>query len=197
MNPLTAFGAKIFLYLLYKKEDFLFFRSKKYIIQWGVGTYGIPSIISFDKRSTVSVGKYVSIASNVTFLLGANHVTGLVTTYPIDRIDATKDTSDSNEIGNLEIENDVWIGYGVTIIGGIKIGNGAIIAAGAVVVDEVSPYSVVGGVPAKVIKYRFSNEYIEKLQVIKWWNWDKKVIQERQSDIYSRDIESFIKKYQP
>jgi virginiamycin A acetyltransferase len=195
MSLILAFAAKIFLFLHYKKEEYLFWRSKKYITSWGEGTYGLPSIVSFDKKSTVSVGKYVSIASRVTFLLGANHKSGMVTTYPIDRINSSKTTEDANERGNIEIGNDVWIGYGVTIIGDVKIGDGAIIGAEALVVDDVPPYAVVGGVSAKVLKYRFDDEQIRKLQAIKWWDWDRETIQERESDIYSKDVAFFIATY--
>jgi chloramphenicol O-acetyltransferase type B len=195
MNPFIAFGAKLFLYFQYKKEEFLFHRSKKYITRWGEGSYGIPSIVSFDKKSTVSVGKYVSIAGGVTFLLGANHRGGLVTTYPIDRINASKTTADANERGNIKIGNDAWIGYGVTIIGDVNIGDGAIIGAEALIVDDVPPYAVVGGVPAKVIKYRFTPEQIEKLLAIKWWDWDRKIIEQREGDIYNKDIDAFIARY--
>ncbi len=195
MNPILSFGSKIFLYFQYKKDEFLFTRSKKYIKKWGEGTYGQPSIISFDKKSCVSIGNYVSIASNVTFLLGANHKSGLITTYPIDRIDSSKTTADSNELGNIYIGNDVWIGYGATIIGDVTIGDGAIIGAEALVVDDVEPYSVVGGVPAKIIKYRFNEMQMKKLLAIKWWDWGRDKIMERQSEIYSGDINLFIEKY--
>ncbi len=195
MNIFTTFGAKVFLYFQYKKEKYLFIRSKKYISAWGEGSYGIPAITSFDQKSKVAVGKYVSIASNVSFLLGANHKRGLVTTYPIDRLNSAKNTSDANDPGNIFIGSDVWIGYGATIIGPIMVGDGAIIGAGALVVSDVPSYAVVGGVPAKVIKYRFKDDQIEKLLDIEWWNWTKKVIQERESDIYSKDIDSFIVKY--
>ncbi|MEN9337876.1 MAG: hypothetical protein RIQ41_190 [Candidatus Parcubacteria bacterium] len=196
MNSLLAFGAKVFLFFQYKKEEYLFYRSKKYIVAWGRGTYGIPSIICFDKESTLSVGNYVSIASNVTILLGANHMGGFVTTYPIDRIDSTKTAKETNERGCVTIGNDVWIGYGATILGEVRIGDGAIIGAGALVVDDVPPYAVVGGVPAKAFKYRFKEHQIEKLLSMRWWDWDVKTIEERKDDIYSRDIDAFIEKYE-
>jgi acetyltransferase-like isoleucine patch superfamily enzyme len=195
MNPFLAFFTKIFIYFSYKKEEYLFERSKKYITQWGEGTYGIPSVVSYDKRSKLSVGKYVSIASKVSFLLGANHKKNVLTTYPIDRIDATRTTTEANEEGDVTVGNDVWIGFGSTIIGPVTIGDGAIIGAGAVVVKDVPSYAVAGGVPAKVIKYRFSEVQIQKLLSIAWWNWNESVIKERQDDIYSNDIDSFIAKY--
>jgi acetyltransferase-like isoleucine patch superfamily enzyme len=195
MNIFLAFFTKVFIYFFYKKDQYLFWRSQKYIKSWGNGTYGIPSINCYDKVSTVSVGAYCSIASEVSFLLGANHKKGLVTTYPIDRIDKTKNTADASERGDLYVGNDVWIGYRATIIGEVTIGDGAIIGAGALVVDDVPPYAVVGGVPAKVIKYRFEKNQIDSLLKIKWWNWDIKTIKTRLSDVYRSDIDFFIAKY--
>jgi acetyltransferase-like isoleucine patch superfamily enzyme len=195
MNPIVAFGAKIFLYFQYKKDEFIFWRNKKYIASWGEGTYGIPLIISYDKRSTVAVGNYVSVANNVTFLLGANHRLGLITTYPIDRLNPAKTTTDSNDRGDLTIGNDVWIGYGAVLLGGVTIGDGAIIAAGAVVVDDVPPYAIVGGVPARVLKYRFGEQERESLQRIAWWNWGHEVIKSREAAMYSNDVQAFISTY--
>lgn len=195
MNPVLAFFTKVFIYFSYKKEEYLFLRSKKYITAWGEGSYGLPRINSYDHHSSVSVGGYTSIASNVSFLLGANHKLRYVTSFPLDRINKNKTVFDASEQGNIAIGSDVWIGYGATLIGEITIGDGAIVGAEALVVDDVPPYAVVGGVPAKVIKYRFTREQIEKLLAIKWWNWDRKTIENRESDIYSSDIDAFITKY--
>lgn len=93
-----------------------------------------------------------------------------------------------------KIGNDVWVGANAIIIAGVNIGNGAIIGAGAVVTKDVPPYAVVGGVPAKIIKYRFSEEQIEELEKIQWWDWDYKTICERFDDFLN--IDDFIKKYQ-
>ncbi len=78
----------------------------------------------------------------------------------------------------LKIGNDVWIGANVLILDGVTIGNGAIIAAGAVVTKDVPPYAVVGGVPAKIIKYRFNKEEIDFLEQLKWWEKDEKWLTE-------------------
>ena len=195
MNIFISFLAKLSIYLSYKKEIYLFARSKKYITRWGEGSYGIPSIISYDKHSSVAVGNYVSIASGVHFLLGANHKMGCITTYPWDKVNTTKNTFDASERGNITIGNDVWIGYGATIIGEVTIGNGAIVGALALVVDDVPPYAVVGGVPARVIKYRFSEENIKNLEAIAWWNWGKRIIEKQGDDLYSTTVEEFIGLY--
>lgn len=92
------------------------------------------------------------------------------------------------------IGNDVWTGRNVTIMSGVKIGNGAIIGSGAVVTKDIPDYAVAVGVPAKVIKYRFTEEQINALNEIKWWDWDDKTIAERFDDFL--DIEQFIKKYE-
>jgi virginiamycin A acetyltransferase len=102
------------------------------------------------------------------------------------KIDEIKTVTESSEKGNITIGNDVWIGYRATIIGEVTIGDGAIIGAGALVVDDVPPYAVVGGVPAKVIKYRFEKNQIDSLLKIKWWNWDNKEMS---------SISKFIEKY--
>lgn len=133
------------------------------------------------ERSTVSqgveIGKFCSIAKEV--ILGAyEHPVDWVTTHPLifgtlpfDFIQESllfeKVAWDGGK--SPTIENDVWIGHRAFIKNGVRVGNGAIVAAGAVVVSDVPPYAVVGGVPAKIIRYRFSANVIDKLQKLKWW----------------------------
>lgn len=195
MNPVESFFTKVFIYFWYKKDKYFFWRSKKYIKKWGEGTYGQPYVMSYDKRSTLDVGSYCSIASNVNILLGANHLLGRVTTYPLNLIDSTSTVTDASEPGSIVIGNDVWIGFGVTIVGPVFIGDGAVVGAGALVVDDVPPYSIVGGVPAKVIKYRVAENQIKDMISIAWWNWGKEKIKKSKEDIYSNDFTSFINKY--
>jgi len=123
------------------------------------------------------IGKFCMIASNVQFIMnGANHITDAISTYPFAIFGngwekAMEGKSYPNK-GNLNIGNDVWIGYNATIMAGITIGDGAIIATNSTVVKDVEPYSIVGGNPATEIKKRFSKDKIDQLLTIKWWNWD-------------------------
>ncbi len=123
------------------------------------------------------IGKFCSIAAGITFIMnGGNHLTASISSFPFaifgeDWSHAMDEKSYPSK-GNTIIGNDVWIGYNATIMPGITIGNGAIIAANATVVKDVAPYSIVGGNPAKELKKRFSDERIEELLKLQWWNWD-------------------------
>ena len=97
--------------------------------------------------------------------------------------------------GDITIENDVWIGANSTIMSGIKIGNGAIVAAGSTVTKDVPSYAIVAGNPAKVVKYRFTEEQIEKLLSIAWWDWDEQKIKDNAIDMWSDNIDGFINKF--
>jgi serine acetyltransferase len=97
--------------------------------------------------------------------------------------------------GDIIIENDVWIGAKATIMSGVRIGNGAIVAAGSVVSKDVPPYAIVAGNPAKVVKYRFSDEQIKKLLSIAWWNWDEQKIKDNAMTMWSNNIDEFIEKF--
>ena len=120
----------------------------------------------------VTIGKYCSIAHNVCIAPG-EHFMDRISTYPVQI--RTLGKSWENVFPEKEltvIGNDVWIGNNVTILSGVTVGDGAVIAAGAVVVKDVPEYAVVGGIPAKVIKYRFDDEIIGILKQINWWSND-------------------------
>ena len=123
------------------------------------------------------IGKFCMIASDVTFIMnGANHLTDAITSYPFAIFG--QDWSKAMEgktyptKGDTVVGNDVWIGHQATIMPGIKIGDGAIIATNSTVTKNVEPYTVVGGNPAREIRKRFANKDIATLLEIKWWNWD-------------------------
>lgn len=124
------------------------------------------------------IGKFCMIASGVTFIMnGANHRMDGLTTYPFnifggDWERVTPRMEDLPYKGDTVIGNDVWIGANATIMPGVKIGDGAIIATNATITKDVAPYAVVGGNPAREIKKRFSEEKIEELMEMRWWDWD-------------------------
>ena len=122
------------------------------------------------------IGKFCMIASDATFIMnGANHLTDSLTTYPFAIFghgwEDAMEGKNYPQKGDLHIGNDVWIGHNATIMAGVTIGDGAIIATNATVVKDVAPYTVVGGNPAHEIKKRFSDETIAELLALKWWNW--------------------------
>lgn len=123
------------------------------------------------------IGKFCMIASDVTFIMnGANHLSKAISSYPFAIFgNGWEDAMEGKtypDKGNTIIGNDVWIGYKATIMPGVKVGDGAIIASNAIVTKDVEPYSIVGGNPAKEIRKRFSAAQIEKLLQLKWWDWD-------------------------
>jgi len=128
------------------------------------------------------IGKFCAIAEGVKFIMnGANHQMDGLTTYPFYIFGngwekATPSIEQLPFKGDTVIGNDVWIGQNVTIMPGVKIADGAIIAANSTVVKDVETYTIVGGNPAQAIKKRFSDEKIELLLKIQWWNWDEKKI---------------------
>ena len=123
-----------------------------------------------------SIGNFCSIGPNFTCGLGIHPLNG-ISTSPC--FYSTKEqcgmtfskVNKTTEFLPVKIENDVFIGANVTILSGVTVGNGAVIGAGSTVVKDVPPYAVVGGCPAKIIKYRFDEDIMRKLQDIKWWNW--------------------------
>ncbi|MGE5452536.1 MAG: CatB-related O-acetyltransferase [Acidobacteriota bacterium] len=141
---------------------------KRYKI--GEYTYGYPRILDWTKKIDCSIGRYCSIASEVTIILDGNHITSRISTYPPELIDS--DIIDSQHPagrGPIKIGNDVWIGYGVTILPGVEICDGAVLAAGAVISRDVPAFAVAAGNPARIIKYRFNEETRAKILASKWW----------------------------
>lgn len=147
-------------------------------------------------KTHVLIGNYCQIAHDTVFEIGQNHVFSGVSPYPFDQVLGEENTFAHRAPVNkqqLVIGHDVWIGSGVRIIKAVKIGNGAIIGSGSVVTKDVPPYAIVGGNPAKIIRYRFSPEIIKALDKIKWWYWPlAKVKANRQ---YMENVEEFITRF--
>lgn len=123
------------------------------------------------------IGKFCMIASDVKFIMnGSHHLSDAVSAYPFAIFGGDWESAMDGKTypikGDIEVGNDVWIGFNAIIMSGVKIGDGAIIAANSTVVKDVEPYSIIGGNPAKEIRKRFSEDAIQRLLKLKWWNWD-------------------------
>ena len=126
-------------------------------------TYGDIDAHCFGKNDAqLYIGSFCSIAEEVTFFLSGNHRLETVSTYPFEYYCFHEEPAALSK-GNIVIGDDVWIGYRAVVLSGVHIGQGAVVAAGAVVTKDVPPYGIVGGVPAKVIKYRFTPDLVQQL----------------------------------
>jgi acetyltransferase-like isoleucine patch superfamily enzyme len=163
----------------------------------GDHTYGKPRVVSWGEGASLTVGKYCSISRNVTIFLGSEHRTDWISTYPFSYVweEAKSIKGHPWTKGDVVIGNDVWIAYGATILSGITIGDGAAVGACSLVVQDVPPYAIVAGNPARLIRYRFDEETVEKLLKIKWWNWPEDEVKKNIRLICSNAIDEFITKF--
>jgi virginiamycin A acetyltransferase len=186
-----------------------FAKKRKITISYGRHSYGPqPILLGYMpwvaiKAQGTKIGNFCSLGSNVKFSFLGKHNYRNISTYPFyDFYDrwgfdtlswhGGKPDTEKIEPNPIIIENDVWIANDVIIKEGIKICNGAVIALGSLVTKNVPPYALVGGNPAKIIKYRFNEEQINSLLKIAWWNWTDSKIKSLIPLILSEDVESFI-----
>jgi acetyltransferase-like isoleucine patch superfamily enzyme len=155
------------------------------LVSVGIGTYGELNVVSFSNDCKLKLGNYISIAQEVTFLLNVEHYTNHISAYPFKVKTLHIQKAEAFSKGDIVVDDDVWIGYGATILSGVHIGQGAIVAAGAVVTKDVPPYAIVGGVPAKVIKYRFSEEIINELLKVDYSKLTEEQIKDHIDDLYT------------
>ena len=174
------------------------------VVEVGAYTYGEPRVSVWRYHgkvgSRVIIGRYCSIARGVTVLTGGNHRSDTVSTFPF-RIMLDLPGKDDDGFrysnGDVVIGNDVWIGQDATIMSGVKIGDGAVIATDALVSKSVPPYAIVGGNPAKLIRFRFSDEQIAALLEIRWWDWPEAAIREAVPFLNGATIDEFLSRYGP
>jgi virginiamycin A acetyltransferase len=170
-------------------------------IKYSIGqfTYGAPIVKDWHQGSTLKIGNFSSIAENVYILLGGNHPIEWISSFPFgvvfDEFQEQYNNYPKLSKGDVIIGNDVWIGINSTILSGVQVGDGAIIAAGSVVTKNVEPYAIVGGNPAKLIKKRFGDEQITKLLDIKWWDWEIDKIRKNINLIASGNVDEFIQRH--
>jgi acetyltransferase-like isoleucine patch superfamily enzyme len=154
-----------------------------------------PNLISYSPMDVIVIGKFCSLANEVTIFGGGEHRFDWVSSYPI-RIAfgierAGKDGHPTSK-GPTVIGNDVYLGYRAIVLSGVRIGDGAVVAAGSVVTQNVPAYAIVGGNPARVIKMRMSDECVQYMLAIKWWDWPLEKIKKSVSFICSDDLHGFI-----
>ena len=143
------------------------------------------------------IGKFCMIASGASFIMnGANHLTDSISTYPFavfgNGWENAMDGKSYPYKGDTIVGNDVWIGYNATIMAGVNIGDGAIIAANSTVTKDVDPYSIVGGNPAREIRKRFPDDVIRKLLDLRWWDWDADKITRNVQYLTDPNIEKLL-----
>lgn len=171
-------------------------RFKKAYPQFEIGRncYGVPEIKHQHPNATLKIGSYCSIAKNVQIFLGGMHRTDWVSTYPFyafyDEASHIQNGSITN--GDVVIGNDVWLCQNATILSGITIGDGAVIANGAVVTKNVEAYSIVGGNPAKHIRWRFNEETRLALLESAWWHWPEQEVLSVIDLICADNINNFL-----
>jgi acetyltransferase-like isoleucine patch superfamily enzyme len=183
-----------------KKSTFAGYNKLYDHVRFWYSDLGMYSYIAKNSQiSRTKIGKFCAIGPNVQMGLGTHPTSTFVSIHPAFYSTLKQTTitfSDKDlftEHSQITIGNDVWIGANVVIADGVTIGDGAIVAAGAVVTKNVEPYQIVGGVPAKFIKNRFTDEQIKFLKEFKWWDKNKDWLSENAS--LMNDIEKLMKKY--
>lgn len=144
-------------------------------ITYGVHSYGGKVVWhEGDPPQRVTIGSYTSIANGAKFMIGGNHRLDWGAMFPFRSVfglaGAWQDGHPASN-GDIEVGSDVWIGHEALIMSGIRIGHGSVVAARAVVTTDVGPYEIVGGVPARLIRKRFTDDQIADLLAIAWWDW--------------------------
>ncbi|WP_292315711.1 CatB-related O-acetyltransferase [Mesorhizobium sp.] len=164
----------------------------------GRHTYGVTwrKIMFPSKDAPLRVGAFCSIAGRVVFMCSGQHPTASATTFPIYSrlLKQPEPIAENSKPAGITVGNDVWIGNGAMILPGVEIGDGAVVGAGAVVTKNVPSYAIVGGSPARLIRYRFSQDVISKLLTIQWWHWDDEKIKAEAAAL-TGPIETFIERH--
>lgn len=178
-------------------------KSPKCSVDIGKYTRGVPYIINAEVTDRVTIGKFCSIAHGTILITHPGHLPPKdredyrVATFPMARVRRHGFPPSYHLIEKrnfVKVGNDVVIGANAVILPGVTIGDGAIIGVGAIVTKDVPPYAIVAGVPAKVLRYRYSDEQIRKLLTIAWWNWDERKIFDNMDYFYGK-VDAFIEKF--
>lgn len=147
-------------------------------------SYGSINVLSSSHAPRLVIGRFCSIAEGVTFVIQSDHYLDHLSTYPFKAVALNQPIVEATGKGGIVVEDDVWIGFGSTILDGVTLRRGTVVAAGAVVVKDTPPYSIVGGVPAKVIKYRFDSNIVQELCKIDFNRLSLSKIEEHLDSLY-------------
>jgi len=162
----------------------------------GEWSYGVPVISYMDGVTRLIIGRYCSIAADVNILLAGEHATDRVSTYPFPQLPEVWPEAGEARIslsrGDVVIGNDVWLGTRCCILSGVRIGDGAVIGAEAVVAKDIPPYAVAVGNPARVIRRRFPEADIERLLALRWWDWDDARVRRHMKLICAGDVGALV-----
>lgn len=184
-------------------EPTIFLNKNKRYSSWEIGDYSYCSdeeflkVIYYGETVILTIGKFCSFAAGVKIFLGGNHRLDWVSTYPLSVMfeELSNIQGHPSSKGDILIGNDVWVGEDAAILSGVKIGNGAVIAAKSVVVSDVPAYGIVAGNPARLIKMRFPDHIIADLEKMAWWNWEIEKIISAGPHLLNNNIEAFINKF--
>ncbi len=169
---------------------------------WTIGehSYGAPLVLE-EELGRLTIGRFCSIALGATLILG-NHRTDLVSTYPFKTLaehwpEAADAPDDHEDRDGIEIGSDVWLGAQCTVVAGVRIGPGAVVAANCVVTKDVPPYAIVAGNPGRVVRSRCTEEEASGLLEIAWWNWPDDKVRRELPDMMRGSVGAFIRKHLP
>lgn len=160
-------------------------------------TYGNFKVHSWDNNSKLKIGKFCSIANGVKFILGGEHRTDFITTYPFNALLESFNYIEGHPHtkGDITLGNDIWIGGDAKILSGVNIKDGAVIGANSLVTKDIPAYAIAAGNPAKIIRYRFDKKTIEKFLKIKWWDFKEEELINAIPLLQSRNINEFLLRY--